>query len=258
VNFEVVAGNLRESFRAIAASRGAGEIRELRGVSIAAAGVVFQMFNSAFLSAPVATEAELAQRIFLPALHFDTRGLEWSYWVCEDWMAPAARKRSRRLFERHGLRHSVDLPGMVAERIAPPVKPLPDLEVCRVRNGATREAFCAIGSHCFHVPPAWFSEVFDSPTVWEHFAGYVGYVDGEPVSTTAIVLGAGALGVYNVATMPEHQRRGYGEAVMRYALADARARHGIERTILQSTPAGFPLYLRMGYQTVTTISVYSV
>ncbi len=254
----MVAGNLRESFRAIAASRGAGEIRELRGVSIAAAGVVFQMFNSAFLSAPVATEAELAQRIFLPALHFDTRGLEWSYWVCEDWMAPAARKRSRRLFERHGLRHSVDLPGMVAERIAPPVKPLPDLEVCRVRNGATREAFCAIGSHCFHVPPAWFSEVFDSPTVWEHFAGYVGYVDGEPVSTTAIVLGAGALGVYNVATMPEHQRRGYGEAVMRYALADARARHGIERTILQSTPAGFPLYLRMGYQTVTTISVYSV
>jgi len=258
VNFEVVAGNLRESFRAIAASRRPGEIRELRGVSIAAAGVVFQMFNSAFLSAPVATEAELAQRIFLPALHFDTRGLEWSYWVCEDWMAPAARKRSRGLFERHGLRHSVDLPGMVAERIAPPVKPLPDLEVCRVRNGAARQAFCAIGAHCFHVPPAWFNEVFDSPSVWENFAGYVGYVDGEPVSTAAIVLGAGALGVYNVATMPEHQRRGYGEAVMRYALADAHERHGIERTILQSTPAGFPLYLRMGYQTVTTISVYSV
>lgn len=258
VNFEVVAGNLRESFRTIAASRGPGEVRELRGVSIAAAGVAFQMFNSAFLSAPVATETELAQRIFLPALHFDTRGLEWSYWVCEDWIAPGPRKRSRRLFEKHGLRHSVDLPGMVAERLAPPVKPLPALDVCRVRSGATREAFCAIGSFCFHVPPAWFNEVFDSPSVWQRFASYVGYADGEPVSTAAIVVGAGALGVYNVATMPGHQRRGYGEAVMRHALADARERYGIERTVLQSTPAGFHLYQRMGYQTVTTISVYSV
>ena len=45
---------------------------------------------------------------------------------------------------------------------------------------------------------------------------------------------------------------------MRHALADARERYGIERTVLQSTPAGFRLYQRMGYQTVTTISVYSV
>jgi len=47
VDFESVAVNLRESFRAIAASRAPGEIRELRGVSIASAGVTFQMFNSA-------------------------------------------------------------------------------------------------------------------------------------------------------------------------------------------------------------------
>jgi ribosomal protein S18 acetylase RimI-like enzyme len=258
VNFEAVAGNLRESFRAVAASRGPGEIRELRGVSIAAAGVAFQMFNCAFLSAPVASEAELAQRIFLPALHFDRRGLEWSYWVCEDWMARGVRKRSRRVFENHGLRHSVDLPGMVAERIAPPAKPLPAIEVRRVGDTATRESFCAIGSSCFHVPPAWFCEVFDSPSVWERFAGYVGYIEGEPVSTAAIVAGAGALGVYNVATVPDRQRRGYGEAIMRHALADAAKRHGTERSILQSTPAGYGLYQRMGYQTVTTISVYSV
>src|ERR1019366_3678533 len=104
--------NLRESFRGIAASRGPGEVRELPGVSIAAAGVAFQMFNAAFLSAPVETEAELARRIMLAALHFDTRGLEWAYWVCEDWMTTRTRRRSHQLFEKTGLRHSVDLPGM--------------------------------------------------------------------------------------------------------------------------------------------------
>jgi len=257
VTFENVADNLRESFRIIAASRDAGEVRELQGVSIAAAGVTFQMFNAAFLAAPVATEAELAQRILLPGLHFNARGLEWAYWVCEDWMQPKARRHSRQIFERHGLRHSVDLPGMVAEGIRAPVKPLPRLEVRRVGDNGTREAFCSIGSVCFHVPIAWFREVFDSSAIWETFASYVGYLDGEPVCTAAIVVGGGALGVYNVGTLPSFQRRGYGECVMRHALADARARHGIERTILQSTPAGLRLYERMGYRTVSRVAVYS-
>ena len=257
MNFQTVADNLRESFRVIAASRGPGEIREFQGVSIAAAGVTFQMFNAAFLSAPVATEAELKQRILLPYLHFNARGLEWAFWVCEDWIGSRALRHSRQVFERHGLRHSVDLPGMVAERILPPVKPLPRLEVRRVCDAATRAAFYAIGSVCFHVPLAWFREVFDSDTVWQSFAAYVGYTDYEPVSTTAIVIGGGAVGVYNVATMPGYQRLGYGEAVMRHALADAQRTHGTERTILQSTQAGYRLYERMGYRTITKVAVYS-
>ena len=257
MDFETVAVNLRESFRAIAASRAPGEIRELPGVSIASAGVVFQMFNAAFLSAPVASEAELARRIMLPSVHFDARGLEWAYWVCDDWLEARARRRSRQIFQRHGLRHSVDLPGMAAERILPPVKPLPTLEIRRVGDRATRDAFCAIGAFCFHVPLPWFRECFDNDCVWESFIGWVGYVDGEPVSTAATVIGGGVVGVYNVATMPEHQRHGYGETVMRHALAEAQRRHGIGQTILQSTPAGHRLYERMGFRTVTNVAVYA-
>ncbi len=257
MNFENVAENLRESFRVIAASRAGGELRELRGVSIAAAGVTFQMFNTAFLSTPVSSEAELKRRIALPSVHFDARGLEWAYWVCEDWLEPRSRRRSREVFERQGLRHSVDLPGMVAERIAPPLKPLPQIDVRRVSNGPTRDAFCGIGSTCFHVPISWFNEVFDGKGVWDRFAAYVGYSDGQPVSTAALVIGGGAVGVYNVATLPGCQRHGYGEAVMRHALQEARREHGIERSILQSTPAGYRLYERMGYRTVTKVSVYA-
>jgi len=257
VTFESVADNLRESFRVIAAARSGGEVRELQGVSIAAAGVTFQMFNAAFLSEPVSTENELARRILLPSMHFNSRGMEWAYWVCDGWLEGRARKRSRTIFERLGLRHSVDLPGMVADRLAPPARTPPAIEIRRVEGDGTRDAFCAIGSVCFHVPLVWFHEVFDNNQVWREFASYVGYVDGEPVSTTAIVVGGSAVGVYNVATLPSHQRRGYGEAVMRYALEDARRRHGIERSILQSTPAGYRLYERMGYRTITKVAVYS-
>ncbi|HUB82249.1 MAG TPA: GNAT family N-acetyltransferase [Bryobacteraceae bacterium] len=257
MTFETVADNLRESFRVVAAGRSAGEIRELPGVSIAAAGVTFQMFNAAFLSAPVLTEGELEQRIHLSMAHFDSRRLEWAYWVCEDWIEGKARRKCRQMFERLGLRHAVDLPGMVAERIAPPVKPLPAVIVRRVGDEATRAAFCSIGSICFHVPISWFREVFDNPQVWENFAAYVAFQNEMPVSTAAIVMGGGAVGVYNVATIPDQQRRGYGEAVMRHAVAEAQREHGVERSILQSTPAGLHLYERMGYRTITRVSVYA-
>jgi ribosomal protein S18 acetylase RimI-like enzyme len=257
MTYRTVAENLRESFRVIAASRPVGELRELHGVSIASAGVAFQMFNASFLSSAVASDRELSQRLLMASMHFNARGQEWACWACEDWMEPRMRRRSRTLFEKHGLRHSVTLPGMAAERIFPPAKPLPKMDVRRVCDGPTRDAFCAIGSLCFHVPIAWFCEVFNNDSVWTSFASYVGYVDGEPVSTAAIVIGGGALGVYNVATLPTHQRRGYGERVMRHAVEDVRRRTGVPHTVLQSTPAGFRLYERMGFRPITSVAVYS-
>ena len=257
MTFESVAVNLRESFRIIAASRSAGELRELPGVSLASAGTTFQMFNAAFLSSPVESDVELARRVVLPSVHFDARGLSWAFWVCEDLLGWRAQRKCRQVFERQGLRHSVDLPGMIAERILPPQRPLPEIEVRRVSTSAAREGFCAVGSVCFHVPIHWFREVFDGADVWDRFRAYNGYVDGEVVSTAAIVAAGDAVGVYNVATLPGHQRRGYGEAVMRFALNEAKRDLGIGRSILQSTPAGLHLYERMGYRTVTRISVYA-
>jgi ribosomal protein S18 acetylase RimI-like enzyme len=253
VSFQPVADNLRESFRVVAGSRAAGEVREFQGVSIASANVTFQMFNAAFLSAPVSTEADLTRRVLLAGTHFQTRGREWAYWLCEDWLDPRVRRRLRNLMERQGLRHSTDLPGMIAPSLLPPIKPLPTLEVRRVGDRATRNAFCEIGALCFHVPLPWFREVFDNDRVWESFASYVGYLDGEPVSTTAIVRGAGVNGVYNVATVPGYQRHGFGEATMRAALSA----HPPDPVVLQSTPAGLKLYERMGFQTVTRISVWA-
>jgi len=257
VGFETVESNLRDSFRVLAVRRPSGEVREYPGVSIASAGVVFQMFNAAFFSAPVPDEAELERRIALAAVHFKARGLDWAWWVCEDWIHERLRGRLRHVFRNQRLRLSVEMPGMIAERINPPVRPLPPITIRPVRDAGTRNDFCAVGSVCFNVPPAWFREVFDTQQVWERFSGFVGYMDGEPVSTAATVIGAGAVGVYNVATLPGHQRHGCGEAIMRYALDRAREATGLERSVLQSTTQGFPLYCRMGYRTVTKVAVYA-
>jgi ribosomal protein S18 acetylase RimI-like enzyme len=256
MEFEPVAANLRESFRVVAQHRSAGELREMDGVSIASAGVTFQMFNSAFLSAPVLSESQLDMRIAQAAVHFAARGQRWSYWICQGWLDTRARRRLQSVLRKRNLYQAVELPGMLAEEILPPLRPLPSIDVRRVCDGPVKDAFCAIGSTCFNVPLAWFCEVFDGPGVWKDFAAYVGYIDGEPVSTAATVLGGGVIGVYNVATLHAYRRAGYGEAVMRHAVEQTRRRHGLSRTILQSTPQGFELYQRMGYRNVTRVAVF--
>ena len=152
----------------IAASRGPARIRELPGVSIASAGVTFQMFNAAFLSAPVYTEAELTQRILLPSVHFNTRGLEWAYWVCEDYLEwPAATTLAPDL-RAPGTAPLGGPAGHGGRTRPPPVKPpAANRSAARVRCAATRDAFCAIGSTCFHVPITWFSRGLRQRPVWE-------------------------------------------------------------------------------------------
>jgi GNAT superfamily N-acetyltransferase len=258
MEFKDVEENLRHSFRALALDRPAGDVREIGGVSIASAGTSFQMFNAAFLAGTVSGQEDLERRIVAARVHFRARDLGWSFWVCRDLLPSKLQRRAERLFERNGLRLTVQLPGMCAERLLPPRRPLPQIEIRRVADESTRLAFCDIGCTCFHVPLSWFREIFLQRRLWDgDFVGYVGYLDGEPVATAATVTAAGVVGVYNVATLPQHRRRGHGEAVMRYALERARQESGCERTILQATEYGLPLYLSMGYRTVTSVEVYA-
>jgi GNAT superfamily N-acetyltransferase len=217
------------------------------------------MFNAAFLSAPVDNVEDLDDRIETARAHFAARDTSWSFWICEGWLGSAARRRLSRACQHAGLRLSSELPGMAANRICPPVRRLPQLEIRRVTGGQGMEDFRAVGATCFHVPLVWFAEVFDHEmTARADFVCQTGYVDGEPVATAATVITPdGTIGVYNVATAPAHRRRGYAEAITRYAIDAARNGSGSERVILQSTMQGYELYRRLGFSEVTRILVYN-
>ncbi len=258
MDFEPVEQNLRQSFRILAAHRRSGEVREARGVTIASLGGAFQMFNAAFLAGPVEDETDLRRRIATAAVHFSARGLEWSYWLCDGWLERNVRRRATKIFNQNGLAFVSEMPGMIADSLMAPIRPLPAIEARRVCDGPTRMAFCDIGAVCFHVPLHWFREVFDVNCADRtDFVAWVGYDRSEPVTTAATVTANGVVGVYNVSTLPGHRRRGMGEALMRFALDRARERSGIERTILQSTSHGLRLYERMGYSAVTRVTVYT-
>ena len=256
---DAVQENLVEFFRHFARCRSTGRTAELDGVTIASSGIVFHMVNAAFLSAPAAvSEEDLARRIDLAAANLGGDGSRWAFWACEKMLRGGAASKAPKVFRRRGLVPALRHPGMVCERLDPPQRPMPELEVRPVRDGPGRAAFAHINAIAFHIPFEWCLQVYDLEDLWGGcFTGYVGYSNGDAVSTAATLVAADAIGVYAVATLPGHEHKGYGEAMTRHALALAQRESGVERSILQATAAGLPLYRQMGYHVVTHFVVYS-
>ena len=251
--YAVIETNLRHMMRFFSGASDAGELREMPGVSIVSSGLDYGVLNSAALSREVTGgQVELERRIAIPEVHFRMRGLRWSYWVCEDMIENPLRRRAKEIFLQRGFRVLTEPPGMIAERLSPPARSLPPLEIRRVADPASRFDFAHIVSVCFELPFQIARATYTREDVWQgEVTGYVGYSGNTAVCTAAITPAAGVIGVYSVGTLPDSRRRGYAEAIIRHAVAETSAQTGLERTILQSTRDGLSLYESMGYRTVT-------
>jgi ribosomal protein S18 acetylase RimI-like enzyme len=255
--FECVEQNLRNAMRFFA--RAQGDVREMPGVALVCSGVDYSVFNAALLSESVTKEdGGLERRIAIANVHYAMRGFKWSFWVCEDLLDRKTRRTAADVFARHGMHSVVAAPGMIAERLKPPDRPLPRIDCKPVEDGPTRLAFCHITSIAFDLPFAIARAIYDAEHAWKgDFIGHVGYWEGQAVCSVATVNAAGAAGVYSLGTLPQHRRRGFAEAILRHALEQARAQAGVERTVLQATRSGLKLYQRLGYETVTRFAVYA-
>jgi Acetyltransferases len=254
----LVEENLRRAMRFYGTTSERAEVREIGGVEIVTSGMDFAMFNPAMLTSPVAERNELDRRIAIPAVHFSQRHCRWSYWVCEDLLAPPLRRVANDCFARRGLRRVLTVPGMLADGLRPPVRPLPKIECRQTNDAATRAAFAHITAIAFDLPFPATQQIYESERGWreDDLIGYVGFADSHPVCTSAITISKEVVGFYSVGTLPLYRRRGYAEALMRNIYDQVRSTIGLERIVLQSTPAGLRLYERMGFRTVTKFSIY--
>ncbi len=256
--FEAMEENLRATMAVFGRAHPSGETRQLPGVAVTSSGVQFSMFNSALLTAPVSSAAELDERVQRAAAFFSSLRMPWSFWVCQGWIDKDARNKVSAVFDYHRLHLAVELPGMIAEHAAPPSRMLPALTVRRVRDRGTRADFAHIMSVAFGIPMSIARLIYESECTWNgDFVGYVGYLDDLPVSSTATVVTSSVMGIYAVGTLPTHRRHGCAEAVMRYAMAAGDAQHLLDGSMLQSSEAGLSLYQKMGYRTLTRYAVFA-
>jgi ribosomal protein S18 acetylase RimI-like enzyme len=253
----VVEANLREAMRAYSVVTPAGEAREYPGVTISSSGLDFSVFNSLMLTAPIESEVELERRLTAGGVHFAARDLGWTAWLCDELIAPAVLKRIGTLLGRYNMNVIAEPPGMYADRIRAAERRGAPIDCRPVGDKKTRFDFADVASVVFLLPFRIAQAVYAGEQYWgSGMRGYVGYFDNKPVSVVTTVLASRAIGVYSLGTLPQHQRCGYGETLLRFALADTVRATGVERTVLQSTQSGLRLYQKMGYKTVTRFRIY--
>lgn len=257
-DFQIVDANLRTAMRFFGDATGAGETRPMNGALAIYSGLDYGVFNIALLEGHPPDGIEgFNGRLAQCASYFAPRTMRWSFWLCEDSLDAATRRRARAVLMDRDLRPISQAPGMLAEALAPPVRPLPKIECLPVADRATRQAFGALTAVSFDIPVGIAKTVYEPERAWfGDYRGFVGLVGGKAVGIVAIVATADALGVYSLSTLPECRRLGYGEALLRAAVAVEQQRTGIRRVVLQSTDAGYSLYRRLGFNEVAKFSVY--
>ena len=156
--------------------------------------------------------------------------------------------------EEQGWFHAATVTGMAVDlaELKELASPPPGLTISQLNNAETLESWCQIMTSVSEFPDfaaaAWLEmyrdmEIIDHPQ-WRL---YTGTINGTPVSTSALFLGAGVAGIHGVTTLPEYRGRGIGTAVTSLPLIDAR-NQGYRVGVLFSSEMAVNIYRKIGFQ----------
>jgi GNAT superfamily N-acetyltransferase len=185
--------------------------------------------------------------------------------VCGSWhVGPSMRPDDlgRRLIAA-GFAYAGDEPGMAVDLHAlNEDAPMPEgLTVQRVCDAAEIAIWAAtLNANGFgegKVESEWVGAMYarlgsGDETPWRH---YLGLLDGAPVATSTLFLGAGVAGVYFVSVHPDARRQGIGASLTLAPLRAAREL-GYRVGILGASALGEPVYRRLGFTTYCQITLY--
>jgi len=256
-DYLIVDENLRRAMRFFGGATGTGKVEDLPGGIAIWSGLDYGVFNIAMMDGAPPPERGLTERVADAARYFKSRTRRWSFWLCEDHLDAHDLRRSRAILSDFGLRPISHPPGMIALALAPPSRPLPELRLEPVDTDSHQRSFAEITALAFEIPYPTAHAVYAEPRAWlGDYKGFVGIADGRVVSIVAVVETEAAIGIYSLATHPWHRRKGYGEALLRAAVAVAEQRTGPRKIILQASEDGYALYRRLGFRDVTRFTVY--
>jgi len=129
------------------------------------------------------------------------------------WTGPETRPADlgKHLY-RHGFILEEHMPGMAVDLAKLKENlTIPAGFTCqKVKDQATLKVWGQIFGECFDLPDfaveafCDFSNYTDSHMI----RSYLGWLNGKPVATSSLILGAGVAGVYNVGTIPQARRQG--------------------------------------------------
>ena len=235
-----------------------GEVLEANELVITWSGTENFFINAVFLAKPVRDEVELEAKIKVACDYAKKRNQPWWMVVAEDSVPEFLHPQLDEVFAQQGLVPLLRMAGMATEELLPSTTHNSKLNCVSVNNLELRRAVADINAISSNLPPAPFREILELDQFWQETVfGTLGYVENKPVSTAITFLINDEFYVGLVATLPDYRNQGYAEAVIRHSLEQAEQRYGKKRTALHATPAGFPVYQRMGYQPTAYFRTYT-
>jgi ribosomal protein S18 acetylase RimI-like enzyme len=256
VNATAVHRLYQEVWSSLVASTPGGEVFDRDGVLITSAGGKWPVMNTAFLSTPVGTEAELQNRISVAKQYFGQKRSFWLFILFNEWLDCSIQPEQ--LFWSGGILHVESCIGMQTSNSIKPGTPPPELSFRLVESASERFEFSEINADSYGFSPDWASDIATWTSQWpsSQVRLYIAYRGDEPVSTAMVHLIKDVAYLGFVATRRRHQRKGYAEAIARYALTTTNEREHFGKSVLHSTPAALSLYRNLGYSEVTTFGIY--
>jgi N-acetylglutamate synthase len=172
-------------------------------------------------------------------------------------LRPASDGALARLAAGRGMILAGELPLMAADTASAAVAvPVPSGLSIRRLGPDEAPLHAAIAAVGFGVDPA-IAQALVNPGMLrlESVRGYVGEAAGRPVGTSLGVTIGAFTAIFNVATLPVARGLGYGTALTARAVADGLAA-GAAGSWLQSSPDGYRIYQKLGFQTVESWPYY--
>ena len=218
------------------------------GLVISWPNTAFPFYNSLFLAEQL-TDAHVLQKYVEEAAAY-MRGRPYGglFVVCPDNLSGSAKENLATILTRARFKQAIPMTGMAGDIL--PMESLghPDLRFVRILDDSTIQTFAELNCVSYGIPIETSLSLVKEHTLWhEHAYGFIAYIGDKPVSTATAIINEGCLFFFLIATAPEAQRKGYGEATVRHALQTAHEATGIKRTVLHASDPGYPVYLRIGY-----------
>ncbi|WP_030690984.1 GNAT family N-acetyltransferase [Streptomyces globisporus] len=225
------------------------DVRDLPGIAVRWADCGFAFWNCVTLTEVGVGAGLLEQRLHEAAEVMRAKRRPGFLWVFEDLIEADARAGLDAAAERAGLVHAFPGTGMAGDLPPLPEPVHPDLTFVRVTTDEQLQAYADLNSRAYGFPLEDGRDGLAGSALWkEQVHAYLGVRDGVPVTCAATVEAEGRLFVVLVATDPQWERRGYGEAVTRKALYEGARATGLTRATLHATVAGAPVYPRIGFE----------
>ncbi|MDA0563373.1 GNAT family N-acetyltransferase [Streptomonospora sp. S1-112] len=247
-------------WRAVLLDRDPGaDVRDLSGIAARWADSRFVFWNCLTLTDVGAGVDLLRTRLDQAAALMRAKNRPGFLWLFEDLLDAQARAAAPAAAEDAGLALAFSGTGMAADLPPLPEPAHPDLVFARVATEDHLRAYADLNSRAYGFDQAEGRDGLLGSTLWTTRAyAYLGLRAGVPVTCAAAVEAEGRLFVALVATDPQWQRRGYGEAVTRKALYEGARATGLARATLHATAAGAPVYPRIGFTPNSPVRFYGL